>query len=187
MKAKDLYKDAKQDSIKSLKEDADCLKGQFHEAVNKNYNLALALKLSTIINIILAITLVLCLSSCQSQKQWSKKGFNHGWVDTSTVIVYDTIKIKGSSLDTLFMHSNDTVFLSDKNFTTKYFYDTVTKNNYLKTIVNNRDTVVVREMHNTSFKTIPYTFLDHLKAVWYVWLGLFVLLCIIALIALFKK
>ena len=145
--------------------------------------------MKTISYLMLAIIFVMLIlvTSCQSQKQYQKKGLKRGWIDTSMVIVYDTIKIKGSSLDTLFMHSNDTVFLSDKNFTTKYFYDTVTKNNYLKTIVNNRDTVVIREIHNTSFKAISYTFTDHLKAVWYVWLGLFVLLCIVALIALFKK
>lgn len=130
---------------------------------------------------------LIIFASCQTQKRWSKKGFERGWIDTATVTVYDTIHFKGSSMDTMFFHSKDTIVLSDKNFTTKYYYDTITKNNYLKTIVNNRDTIVIREVHTTSFKALKYSFTDHLKAVWYVWLGLFVLLCIIALIALFKK
>ena len=130
---------------------------------------------------------LIILASCQTQKQWSKKGFNRGWVDTAMVKVYDTIHIKGSSKDTLFYGSVDTLFLKDKNFTTTYFRDSVTQKIYLKTIVNNRDTIVIREVHTTSFKALKYSFTDHLKAVWYVWLGLFVLLCIIALIALFKK
>ena len=133
------------------------------------------------------VLLLIVFASCQSQKQWSKKGFNRGWIDTSTVTVYDTIHFKGSSKDTLFFHSKDTLILQDKNFITKYYYDTITKNNYLKTIINNRDTIVVREVHTTNLKELKYTFTDHLKAVWYVWLGLFILLITITLIALFKK
>ena len=136
---------------------------------------------------VLLIIAFLMFASCQTQKQWNKKGFDRGWIDTVTVKVYDTIRFKGSSKDTLFMSSSDTIFLSDKNFITKYYYDTITKNNYLKTIVNNRDTIVVREIHNTSIKEVKYSFVDHLKAVWYVWLGLFVLLCVIAIVALFKN
>lgn len=133
------------------------------------------------------IFILIIFASCQTQKQWNKKGFERGWVDTSTVTVYDTIHFKGSSKDTLFMSSSDTLFLKDKNFTTIYFRDSITHKIYLKTVVNNRDTTVIREVHTTTFKEAKYTFTDHLKAVWYVWLGLFVLLIIIALMALFKK
>jgi len=131
--------------------------------------------------------LFIVFASCQTAKQWSKKGFERGWIDTSTVTVYDTITIKGSSKDTLFYGSVDTLFLKDKNFTTTYFRDSITQKIYLKTVVNNRDTTVIKEIHTTTLKEAKYTFLDHLKAVWYVWLGLFVLLILIALIALFKK
>lgn len=130
---------------------------------------------------------LIILASCQTQKRWSKKGFERGWIDTATVTVYDTVRFIGSSKDTLFYGSVDTLFLKDKNFTTTYFRDSVTQKIYLKTIVNNRDTIVIREVHSTNFKALKYSFTDHLKAVWYVWLGLFVLLCVIALIALFKK
>jgi len=136
----------------------------------------------------LLIIFIGCLVvSCQTQKQWSKKGFERGWVDTNTVKVYDTIHFEGSSRDTLFYGSTDTLFLKDKNFITTYFRDSVTHKIYLKTIVNNRDTVVIKEIHTTNLKEVKYTFTDHLKAVWYVWLGLFVLLVVIALYAIIKK
>ena len=130
---------------------------------------------------------LIIFASCQTQKQWSKKGFNRGWIDTSTVTVYDTIHIKGSSKDTLFMSSNDTIFLRDSMFVTKYFYNTVTKQNYIHTDVPAQEKVVVKEIHITTLKEIAYTFWDHLKAVWFVWLGLFILLIIIAIVSLFKK
>jgi len=130
---------------------------------------------------------LIVFASCQTQKQWNKKGFDRGWVDTLTTKVYDTIHFKGSSRDTLFYGSTDTLFLKDKNFTTTYFRDSVTHKIYLKTIVNNRDTVVIKEIHKTNLKEVQYTFADHLKAIWYIWLGLFVLLVIIALYAIIKK
>lgn len=137
--------------------------------------------------VVVCVIIGFLIFGCQTKKQWSKKGFNRGWVDTATVRIYDTVRLEGSTKDTLFMSSKDTIVLSDKNFITKYYYDTITKNNYLKTIVNNRDTIVVREIHNTSFKATQYSFADHLKAVWYVWLGLFVLVVVIALISILKK
>ena len=130
---------------------------------------------------------LIIFTSCQTARQWNKKGLERGWIDTATVTVYDTIKIKGSSKDTLFYGSVDTIFFKDKNFTTTYFRDSITHKIYLKTVVNNRDTTVIREVHTTTVKSPQYSFTDHLKAVWYVWLGLFVLLIVIALIALFKK
>ena len=137
--------------------------------------------------VVVCVIIVFLIFGCQTQKQWNNKGFNRGWIDTATVTVYDTIHIKGSSKDTLFMSSNDTIFLRDSMFVTKYFYNTVTKQNYIHTDVPAQEKVVVKEIHITTLKEIAYTFWDHLKAVWFVWLGLFILLIIIAIVSLFKK
>lgn len=139
-----------------------------------------------IIAVILMIVWILILG-CQTQKQWSKKGFDRGWMDTTTIKIYDTIHFVGSSKDTLFYGSVDTLFLKDRNFTTTYFRDSITHKIYLKTIVNNRDTTVIKEIHTTNLKEVQYTFIDHLKAVWQVWFGLFVLFIIIALITILRK
>jgi hypothetical protein len=131
--------------------------------------------------------LLIVFASCQTAKQWNKKGFERGWIDTATISIYDTVHILGSSKDTLFYSSSDTIVLKDSMFVTKYFYNTITKQSYLTTTVPNKDVPFIKEIHKTTIKEVAYTFWDHLKAVWFVWLGLFVLLIIIALIALFKK
>jgi len=128
-----------------------------------------------------------CLTSCQSQKQFVKKGFERGWIDTSKIKLIDTVKFYGSSKDTSFLYSSDTIVLQDKNFTTFFYRDTVTQKHYLKTIVNNHDTVIVREVQQTIVKATEYTFTDHLKAVWYIWLILFALMLIIGIWALSRK
>lgn len=133
---------------------------------------------------LIALMLILCVTSCSTQKRWSKKGHKMGWIDTTTTYVYDTIRIAGSRKDTLFSHSSDSVFLTDKLFTTVYYYDTITHNNYLRTIVHNRDTTIVKEIHKTIVKEVKYTLIDHLKSVW--WLP-FALLLLMIIFLLIKK
>ncbi len=127
------------------------------------------------------------LFSCSPQKRWSDKGFRKGWIDTSTIKLIDTVHFAGSSKDTSWLFSKDTVFLKDENFTTYYFRDTITHKQYLKTIVNNHDTVIVREIHHTSIQVSKFSFVDHIKALWPIWLGLIAVIFIIGAVIFYLK
>jgi len=119
---------------------------------------------------------LMMLISCSPQKRWSDKGFRKGWIDTSKIKLIDTVHFYGSSKDTSFLYSKDTIILKDDNFTTFFYNDTTTHHHYLKTVVNNHDTVIVREVQRTTVKVSEYSFTDHIKALWPLWLGLLALI-----------
>lgn len=131
---------------------------------------------------IVAVLLLQCVMACNPQKRWSNKGHRRGWIDTATVKVYDTLHFYGSSKDTLFLHSKDSIFLRDKLFTTVYYHDTITNKTYLRTIVNPRDTVIIKEVHTTKVQETEYSVWDHFRALWWFPLALIVLAVILFIV-----
>lgn len=125
------------------------------------------------------IFVLLTMGSCQTQKQWNKKGFQNGWIDTSTTYKRDTIHFFGGTKDTLFHWTKDSLILKDSRFTTTIYSDTVHHTIYARTLVNNRDTTVVREIHTTKYTQVKATVWDALKEVWWLFIVIGVLFLII--------
>jgi hypothetical protein len=91
------------------------------------------------------ILLLLLFSSCSPEARLNRLVKNNPHLLVKdTIVVKDTIKIKGSVRDSTFIFSKDTIVISDSNQVIKYFYNTTTKNHYIKGEV--RDRVVEREI-----------------------------------------
>jgi hypothetical protein len=61
-----------------------------------------------------------------------------------TITVYDTTFVKGSTVDSIFTFTRDTVIVSDSIQAIKYFYNYETKHHYIKGEV--KDRIVTKEI-----------------------------------------
>lgn len=85
------------------------------------------------------------LFSCSPEKRISRITKKHPeLLVKDTIRISDTTIVKGSSVDSLFSFSKDTVVVSDSNQIIKYFYNTVTHKHYIKGEV--KDRVIVKEI-----------------------------------------
>lgn len=99
-----------------------------------------------------------------------------------TVRISDTTIVKGSTVDSLFIFSGDTITVSDSNQTIKYFYNNVTHKHYIKGEVRDRE--VVKEIK------VPYVkYILPKKSWWDTYQGyiIVILLSVIAIFAFKRK
>lgn len=96
---------------------------------------------------VLIIFCFIILCSC-TQKNWTKRGYEKGWIKSDTII--DTVYTKQDSKDTIFKHfmHRDTVFLKENKLTVKYFYNNSDSTVYLSGNCD-PDTIRVPKIINT--------------------------------------
>jgi hypothetical protein len=97
---------------------------------------------------------IIFLCSCSAEKRLARLIKNNPeLLVKDTITIYDTTIVKGSMVDSLFVFSSDTIVLSDSNQIIKYYYNTLTKNHYIKGEVRERE--IVKEINVPYDKIVP--------------------------------
>jgi len=79
------------------------------------------------------IFIVLFLFSCSPEKRLARMIKKYPQLITKDTLYYkDTIYIKGSQVDSVFLFNGDTVVIRDSAMIIKYYYNTLTRENYIK-------------------------------------------------------
>jgi hypothetical protein len=82
---------------------------------------------------ILWCIVMILLCSCSPEKRIARIARKHPEVLVKdTLMVRDTIITQGSTLDSTFIFSGDTVYVRDGRQEIKYFYNTTTQHHYIK-------------------------------------------------------
>lgn len=132
---------------------------------------------------LLMLYILIAMFSCSPERRMARIVKKHPeLLVKDTLLLTDTTIIKGSSVDSLFTFSKDTIVISDSNQTIKYFYNTVTHQNYIKGEVKER--TVVKEIR------VPYEKIVVKELTWWQehkdWIFMIALFIILMLI-LFRK
>lgn len=91
---------------------------------------------------ILLFISIIFLISCSAEKRIARIIKKHPeLLVKDTITIMDTTIVKGSTVDSLFVFNSDTIVISDSNQVIKYFYNTITKNHYIKGEVKEREVI----------------------------------------------